>query len=139
MTAHANTTRPAPVTRAATDQPLRLWLNLDALASGALGVLFVAASTVLDELLGIPAAVLLALGGFLVVWAAVLRAVATRILRNHAAVRAIVALNALWVVASIAVIAFGWFDLTRLGVAIVLVQAGAVAGFLAIQVRGLRA
>jgi hypothetical protein len=102
-------------------------------------VLFVAASTVLDELLGIPAAVLLAVGGSLVVWAAVLRAIATRTLRDHAAVRAIVALNALWVVASIAVIAFGWFGLTRLGVAIVLVQAGAVAGFIAMQVRGLRA
>lgn len=139
MTVHATTTRPASATRAGTDQPLRLWLNLDALASGALGVLFVAASTVLDELLGIPAAALLSLGGLLVVWAAVLRAVATRTVRNHAAVRAIVALNALWVVASIAVIAFGWFDLTRLGVAIVLVQAGAVAGFIAMQVRGLRA
>lgn len=137
-TAHPNTARPAPATRAAVDQPLRLWLNLDALASGALGLLFVAGSIVLDGLLGIPTAALLSLGAFLVVWAAVLRVVSTRAVINHAAVWAVVVLNALWVVDSIAVIAFGWFDLTGVGVALVLAQAGAVAVFIAMQARALR-
>jgi hypothetical protein len=45
------------------DRPLRLAVRLDA-ASGAMGVLLAAGDALLDDLLGIPAAVLPPVGGF---------------------------------------------------------------------------
>ena len=54
------------------DRRLRRSLLLDAAASGALGVLLAAGGAVLDGPLGIPAAVLVPVGGFLVLYAAAL-------------------------------------------------------------------
>ena len=54
------------------------------------------------------------------------------------AARAIVVLNALWVGASIVVAALGWLSPTTLGVAFILVQAGAVAVLAEVQYLGLR-
>jgi hypothetical protein len=51
---------------------LRLVLKLDAVASGALGALSLAASPALDDLLGTPLALLVPVGAFLVAWAAAL-------------------------------------------------------------------
>jgi hypothetical protein len=54
------------------DRLLRQSLRLDAAASGAMGVLLAAGGTLLDDLFGIPSAVLVSVGGFLVVYAAAL-------------------------------------------------------------------
>jgi hypothetical protein len=51
---------------------LDLLLKIDAVASGALGVLSLAASPTLDDLLETPLALLVPVGAFLVVWAAAL-------------------------------------------------------------------
>ena len=48
------------------------------------------------------------------------------------------AINALWVLASVAVVAAGLFSLTALGVLLVIIQAAAVALFAVLQSVGLR-
>jgi hypothetical protein len=124
---------------------LRLALKLDALASGALGVLILlAAGTVVGDgrpfvlLLGTPLALLVPAGLFLLTYAAFVWRVGTRGRINRTAAGSVVAVNVVWVLASVALLMAGWFPLTALGVAFVLAQAAAVALFVALQFLGLR-
>jgi hypothetical protein len=57
---------------------MRLVLKLDAVATGAVGLLSVAASPILDDLLGISLALLVPVGLFLVAYAVAIWIVATR-------------------------------------------------------------
>lgn len=136
MTVHHS---PADV-RSATDSDglLRLALRLDAVASGALGLLAVAAAPALDDLLGIEPSVLRPIGIFLVLFAAAVAVIASRPRIGPAAAWTVIGVNALWVIDSVAVVATGWLDLTGLGIAFVLVQAAAVAFFADLQFMGLR-
>lgn len=115
---------------------IRTALRLDALASGALGVLLVALAGVLDGPLGLPTALSLTVGALLVAWAALVAWVATR--PTSALVKEIIVANVVYVAASLLFAAGGWVDLTGLGVAFVLVQAAAVVGLTLLQVTGLR-
>jgi hypothetical protein len=118
---------------------LRTFLNLDAMASGPLGVLLAALGWgVLVDLLGYPAGLLVPVGGFLVGYAAWLRYLATRPTVSRAGTSVVVVGNLLWVAASVVLVVAGWFDPTELGVALVLVQAAAVAGLAVLQFRGQR-
>lgn len=117
---------------------LRLALKLDAVATGALGVMSLAAGPVLEGLLGTPLAVLWPLGLFLVAYAASIWIASTRPSVSRPAAWTVVAINLLWVIGSVAVVAAGWFPLTGLGTAFVLVQAAAVALFADLQFLGLR-
>jgi CHASE2 domain-containing sensor protein len=120
------------------DRPLRLAVRLDAAASGAMGVLLAAGGALLDDLLGIPAAVLVPVGGCLVVYGAALWALGSRPRLRRPAVWAVVAGNLCWVAASVVAAAAGWWSPTTAGVAFVLLQAAAVAVFAELQVSGLR-
>jgi CHASE2 domain-containing sensor protein len=120
------------------DRPLRQAVRLDAAASGAMGVLLAAGGALLDDLLGIPAAVLVPVGGFLVVYAAALWVLGSRPRLSRPAVWAVVAGNLCWVAASVVAAAAGWWSPTAAGVAFVLLQAAAVAVFAELQVSGLR-
>lgn len=115
---------------------LSMVLRLDAAASGALGVLLLAAGWAVDDLLGLPVALTAPIGGFLVVWAGVIAALGIRRTFAAGAIRAVVAVNAAWVVASLALAVTG--DLTGLGIAFVIAQAAAVALFAELQITGLR-
>lgn len=117
---------------------LRLALKLDAVASGAFGVLSLAAGPLLQNLLGTPFALLWAVGLFLMAFAASIWIVASRADVSATAVWTVIAINLLWVVASVAAVAGGWFPLTGLGIAFVLAQAAAVAMFADLQFLGLR-
>ena len=57
---------------------------------------------------------------------------------NAVAVWAIIAFNLAWVVGSVVLVAAGWFELTVLGTAFVLLQAAAVALFACLEFVGLR-
>jgi hypothetical protein len=118
---------------------LRRALQLDAVASGALGVLLVAAGPAVDDLLGIPVAVLVAVGLFLVAYATLLWIIGARRHLPTPASWAVVAGNLLWVAASVLVVAAGWWTPTAAGTAVVLAQAAAVALFAVLQFLGLRA
>jgi hypothetical protein len=117
---------------------LRAFLKLDALASGGLGVLLAAAGGLLTDPLGLPTALLVPTGLFLVAYAGWLWYLATRPAVSPAAVRVVIAGNLLWIVASVTLVVAGWFSPTALGVGFVLAQAAAVAGFVAGQYAGLR-
>lgn len=118
---------------------LRRSLQLDAVASGALGVLLAAAGPAVDDLLGIPVGVLVAIGLVLVAHATLLWIVGARRHLPTPANWAVVAGNLLWVAASVLVVAAGWWTPTAAGTAVVLAQAAAVALFASLQFLGLRA
>ena len=117
---------------------LRLFLKLDAVASGALGVLSLAASPALDDLLGTPLALLVPVGLFLVAWAAALWAIASCGQINRMIVRVVILLNLLYAVDGAVVVAADLFPLTALGTAFVLFQVAAVTLFAAAQFYALR-
>jgi hypothetical protein len=130
-------TTSAPVANVqATDSLLRLVLRLDAVACGAFGAGLLALNQVLDDVLGTTAALTIPVGVFYVLVAAELWFVASRPRIRHAAVRAVITVNVLWVVAS--VVAALALPLTTLGTVVVLLQAAAVAGAADLQYLGLR-
>ena len=120
------------------DALTRVALKLDAVVTGANGAAYLAAASVLDGPLGLPESFLRAIGAFLIVFAACVWFTATRPELNRNAVYAVVVLNALWVVDSIALVALGWYDPTTGGSVWVALQALVVAGFAALQAYAVR-
>jgi hypothetical protein len=118
---------------------LRLALRLDAIVTGANGLAYLAAANLLDGPLGISAGVLRPIGAFLVVFAAAVWSVSSRSEPAPAGVLAVIAANVLWVVDSLAVVAFGWFSPTTGGSVWIVLQALTVAGFAALQAYALTA
>lgn len=117
---------------------LRLVLKLDAVATGAVGLLAAAAGARLDKLFGLPFTLLLSAGVFLVVYAALVWLTGARRRVSHAAVQLIVVVNLLYVLGCLALLAFRPLPLTSWGIVFALVQAAAVSLFAALQVVGLR-
>ena len=130
------TTTPAPSTArpaAAGETTLRRVLLLDAAVTGVNGVAYLAGATVLDDLLGVSPSALRPIGAFLVAFAAVVAVVATRRPIPAGAVRELMAGNALWVLASLAMAATGALDANAVGTTWTVLQAATVAGFVALQ------
>lgn len=117
---------------------LRKALLLDAAASGASALLLVAGAGLLDGLLGLPVALMREAGLILVPFVAFVAWVGTREEVARGPVWTIIAVNALWVVASIGLLASGWVAPTSLGYAFVIAQAAVVALFAEFQYAGLR-
>ena len=116
---------------------IRFALVADAAATVATGALLAVGASLLADLTGLPASATLPLGLFLIVFAAFVGWVGMQRETPCGAAMLIVIVNAAWVVASILVVLAGAFPLTLLGVAFVLVQAVAVAAFVALQWVGL--
>ncbi len=136
----SNQTQPSTVrtTDAESDGLLRLVLKLDAVVTGAVGVLPLAAGLALGGLLRIPLSLLMPLGLFLIAYAAAIWVVATRRRVSRPAAWTAVAINVVYAIDAIVVAAAGWFALTALGTIFVIFQAVAVALFAAAQFYGLR-
>jgi hypothetical protein len=117
---------------------LRYALLADAVASGATGLLMIAGADALTGLLGLPVALMREAGLLLVPYVALVAFVGTRATISRSAVQAIVALNVLRVLGSIAVLVAAPVAPTALGYAFVIAQAAAVAVFAELQVIGLR-
>jgi hypothetical protein len=117
---------------------LRRALRLDAVASGAMGAAMALAAALLAGWFDLPAALLRGAGLALVPFAALLAYLAARDPLPRPAVLAVVAVNLVWVAGSLLVLVVGWVEPTALGVAFVVVQAVAVAGFAGLQEWGLR-
>lgn len=113
---------------------LRSVLLVDAVVSGAVGVLFLLGAGVLDGALDIPEAFLRGVGIALLPWCALLFLVARRAVISRAAVRFVIAVNLAWVAASILLPFTGWVEPNALGVAFILVQALAVCVFGLLQI-----
>lgn len=117
---------------------LRRVLGLDAVASGATGLLMAFGSGFLADFLNLTPGVTQPAGLFLIAWAAGVAALALRPNPPRPLVMAVIAVNALWVIESVMVLALGWLQPNALGVAFVLAQAAAVAGFAGLQAFALR-
>jgi len=116
---------------------LRLALRLDAAASGALGVVALAAAPAMSDLLGPGAGALRGIGAFLVAYAAGLVLLAGLRTIPRPAAWTVVVGNLVWAVGT-AVLAFAVHELTTTGTAVVLAQAVAVVAFAELQWVGLR-
>lgn len=117
---------------------LRFALLGDAAASGATGLLLAAGAGALASLLGLPEGLLRVAGLLLLPYAAFVVWAGTRDGVPRNAVRAVVAVNALWALDSALLLAFAPVSPNALGVAFVLAQALVVAGFAAMQWTALR-
>jgi succinate dehydrogenase hydrophobic anchor subunit len=117
---------------------LRRALVLDAAASGATGLLMIAAAGLLEGLLGLPAALLRGAGIVLVPYVAFVAFTATRESISRPAVWAIIAANALWAITSALLLVSGLVAPTALGYAFVIFQAAVVALLGELQYMGLR-
>lgn len=117
---------------------LRRVLLADAVASGAMGLLLCAAATQLEALLGLPAQLLRVAGLALLPFAALVALLATRGTIRRGAVWAVIAVNAIWVVDSIALLLSGEVTPTLPGQVFVAGQAIVVAVFAELEVGALR-
>lgn len=117
---------------------LRQIVLVDGLVSGAMGALLIVAAGPLSGLTGLSAAFLFWVGVALMPWVAGLVWLGRREPLNRSGVEAVIALNALWVVASIGVLVAGPFAPTVFGYIFIIAQALAVAAFAELQFTGLR-
>lgn len=117
---------------------LRYALIADAAASGATGLLMIAGAAALTGLLGLPVALMREAGLLLVPYVALVAFVGARARIPLGPVKAIVALNVVWVAGSIALLGSGWVAPTALGYAFVIAQAAAVGVLAGLQLVGLR-
>ncbi|MBG0814480.1 hypothetical protein [Planomonospora sp. ID82291] len=130
MTATTAPTRSTPfLTRA---------LQADTLLTGGFGILLAAAATPLAGLLDLPEPLLRWAGIVLLPITAFLAYLATRPVPPVRGVQAVIAINVLWTVDSIALLFTGWVEPNPLGVALIVAQALAVAGFAELHHLGLR-
>jgi hypothetical protein len=117
---------------------LRFALLADAAASGATGLMMIAGADLLTGLLGLPVALMREAGFVLVPYVAFVAFIGTRANIPHGAVKAIVAMNIAWVLASVGLLAGGFVAPTALGYAFVIFQAVVVGVFAELQIIGLR-
>jgi hypothetical protein len=117
---------------------LRFALKADALVTGINAFVYLAAFAVLESWLGVPTALLIGVGAFLAVYAALVWRLATRPAMPAPAVAVVIAGNVLWAVDSLIALGLDWFSPTLAGQVVIAVQAVGVAGFAAIQYLGLR-
>jgi len=117
---------------------LRSLLALDAAASGATGLLLIAGAGWLEDLLGLPVALMREAGLILIPYAAFVAFVGMREAIARSAVWAIITANALWAVASGGLLVSGLVAPTALGYAFVIAQAAVVALMGELQYAGLK-
>jgi hypothetical protein len=129
----------ATLTTRITSRPLlRLALEIDALVTGANGLAYLVLAAPLGDLFDVSAPLLRGIGAFLLVFAAGVYAVSRREPIPAGPVRAVVALNVAWAIASLVVAIGGWEDPSTAGTVWTVLQALVVAGFAELQLTGLR-
>lgn len=117
---------------------LRRFLALDAVVTAVNGLAYLAASGPLGRFLGADSGLLLALGAFLLVYAAAVGLLATRPRPAALPVRAVVEANLAWTALSFVALAL-WLSPTTAGAVWTVLQALTVAGFALVQYAALKA
>lgn len=117
---------------------LRQVLLVDAVVSGATGLLLLLGAGSLATVLDLPAPLLRYAGLALVPYAAFVTCVATRRPISTAAVWAVIVANDLWAAASVALLLTGWITPNALGLGFVLFQALVVAALAVSQLVAVR-
>ncbi|HRF08387.1 MAG TPA: hypothetical protein PL193_07060 [Xanthobacteraceae bacterium] len=113
---------------------LRRVLQLDAVATGATGLLLLGGMSFLPALLNLPSALLTYAGIFCVGWALTLGFASFREQIGSSFVWTIIVANIGWVIASTALLLSGYVSPTWLGYAFVIAQALAVDIFAGLQI-----
>ena len=117
---------------------LRRVLMADGAISAVAGLVMFAGADPLEALLGVPSALLRYAGLSLFPWVAYVLFVATRDRIVRASVWSVIALNAVWVIASVLLIVDGPIAPNAFGYAFILTQALAVAVLADLEYVGLR-
>ena len=117
---------------------LRRAILADAIFSGASALLLTLGAGALAPLLNLPEALLRETGLFLIAYAALVGWLGTRQSMPKALVAIVIAGNAAWTIASIALLFSGWVNPNLLGEVLVTMQAIAVGAFAELQYIGLR-
>jgi hypothetical protein len=117
---------------------LRRTLRVDAIASGGLGLIAAVGANPLAGVLGLHPMLLRISGIGLIPFAAALLYLASRPSIPRRPALAVVIVNLLWVVDSVALLVFGWAEPTALGYVFVAVQAVAVLVLADLEYVGLR-
>ncbi len=113
-------------------------LALDAAACAGTGLLLAFGAGALAAPFGFPAGFLRGAGLVLLPCAALLAFLASRETLPRLAVYAVIGVNLVWIVDSLAILLMGWFQPSGLGIAFVLGQAAAVAVVTELEVIGLK-
>ena len=117
---------------------LRRALQIDALFSGVSALLLVFGAGLLAPLTNLPEGFLRNTGLVLVVFVLGVGYLASREMMPKAAVWAVIAINAVWTIDSIALLASGWVSPNLLGQVLIVMQAIAVGVFAELEFMGLR-
>ena len=117
---------------------LRRTLQADAIFSGVAALLFVFGAELFAALTNLPEAFLRETGFVLMVYAALVGFLGTRPMMPVPAVRAVIGVNAAWVVGSVALLVSGWGAPNLFGQALIVMQTIAVGAFAELQFMGLR-
>ncbi len=117
---------------------LHLALRVDALVTGANGLAYLTAATMLDDFLGADSGFLRAIGAFLLVYGIAVWLLGSQERPNPLGVELVIAANALWAIASIGVVSTDSADLTVIGIVWIVMQAGVAGMFAVLQILGLR-
>jgi hypothetical protein len=117
---------------------LRRAILADAIFSGASAVLLISAAVMLAALLNLPEALLRETGLFLVAYTALVGWLGTRQAMPKALVLIVIAGNAAWTLASVALMFSGAVTPNLLGEAFIAIQAIAVGALAELQYTGLR-
>jgi hypothetical protein len=117
---------------------LRLTLIADAVVTGVNGLVYLAFAAPVSGLLGPDAPFLRAIGAFLLVYGAAVALLGTRRTIGRPATMAVITLNIIWTLGSVAAVISGALDLTTVGAIWAIAQALVVALFAELQITGLR-
>ncbi|MFB4272726.1 hypothetical protein [Nonomuraea sp. GTA35] len=117
---------------------LRMALAADAVVTGGNGLAYLAFAGPVGTLLGPDTGLLRGIGVFLLVYGAAVGFLATRRDISPAGAKAVIALNVIWTLASIAAVVTGAAGFTTIGAIWAIAQALVVAGFAELQITGLR-
>lgn len=135
-TAAQSMTDAKPATPAVT--LLRRFLALDAVVTTANGLVYLAFSGWVADLLGVSATALVGIGAFLTVFGLGVGALAANARPSTTGTTVVADANILWAVASVVVAAFGLMGANAIGTVWTLMQAATVGGFAALQMYGLK-
>jgi uncharacterized protein YjeT (DUF2065 family) len=126
------------MTTSHTPRFLRRALTADAVITGTTALVLVAAATMLEDLLGLPASLLRGAGLSLIPFTVLLVYLLRRDPLPRGAAWFVVICNALWAIDSIVLLLTDWVDPTLTGQAFVVFQAVVVAAFAEAQYIALR-
>ena len=117
---------------------LRRALVVDAVLSGAIGLILLAGADLFAALLELPSDLVRYAGLILLPFAGWVGWLARQERVARTAIRSMIAINLAWAFASVLILALGWVTPNVLGTLFLLVQALLVLGFAAVEILGLR-